>query len=172
MDPTKLNMKILRVFSLLLVLLLASSACAAEKPDNHTLKGIVGVRIVIEPLNSDAVKAGLKTDDLISDVEARLRAAGIKILSDKEAERSKFSGDLSIKVGLDRSKDAPLLCFSVQLHLKQGVMVLRSSEIYACTTWEKSAVGTVKPENIIQIREIVKNMVDGFAREYWKQNKK
>ena len=49
--------------------------------DVQSLKGIQGIAVLVEPLGSDVEAVGLHTSDIQTDVELKLRLAGIKVLT-------------------------------------------------------------------------------------------
>src|ERR1017187_384283 len=68
------------------ILLLATTVgvtLRAQDSDTQTLKGIQGLGVVVEDINSEAERAGLHRTDIQTDVELKLRLAGIKVLSDE-----------------------------------------------------------------------------------------
>jgi len=73
--------------SLILVCLVltGSSAIAQNFGEKDSLTGIKAISVVIEKLDSDAEAAGLSGEQLQTDVELRLRKAGIPILIPKRA---------------------------------------------------------------------------------------
>src|SRR5690349_8518843 len=67
-------------------ILLLTAPCGASDTEysRKSLKGIDGVHVVVETL-ADAVKQdGLSAQDIQTDVELKLRLAGIKVLTQKE----------------------------------------------------------------------------------------
>ncbi|MGI8972150.1 MAG: hypothetical protein ACR2HB_15820, partial [Dehalococcoidia bacterium] len=70
----------------MLGLLLAATIaprCSADTGDasKNSLKGLPGVYVFVYPLLADAEKAGLTCDQITTDVELRLRQAGIPVLT-------------------------------------------------------------------------------------------
>lgn len=61
-----------------LALTLTCGNAYAASPD--TLKGLKGVYVVIEDLNEEVIKDGLTVDAIRTDVELKLRLAGIPVL--------------------------------------------------------------------------------------------
>ena len=66
------------------VLLTWSSVAFAEMPDRakETLRGLLGVTVVVEPLQDSAEQDGLTRRQLQAEVERQLQAAGICVRMD------------------------------------------------------------------------------------------
>jgi hypothetical protein len=66
---------------LALAISLATVAPQSTTDERDSLIGIPGVRVLIENLSADALATGLSADQLKTDVELKLRLAGIKVIS-------------------------------------------------------------------------------------------
>jgi hypothetical protein len=81
-------------------LLLAITPLAAGDSDEErqTLVGLKGVRVVVENINPNAEKDGLSLVLLQTDVELKLRQAGIPVLTGEETFRAPGSPFLYLVV--------------------------------------------------------------------------
>ena len=70
-------MKGLLVRLLVLLLSMTFGVMAGDEPENKSLQGLQGVYIIVERLDSDAEQAGIHESDIQTDVELKLRLAGI-----------------------------------------------------------------------------------------------
>ena len=68
----------------LTVVLSFCSISTAFADDEASFKDLHGVGIVLEPLSPEVETAGLRTTDIQTDVELKLRLAGIPVLSKEE----------------------------------------------------------------------------------------
>jgi hypothetical protein len=76
---------------LILVLLLLASTGAQggdTEGERATLRGLDGVQVVVEDLQPDVERNGLTRQQLQTDVELRLRKAGIRVLTEQELDRA------------------------------------------------------------------------------------
>ena len=77
----------------LVALILQFSGVGFSNSDPGSLKGIVAVEVVIEDLSKDAIALGLTQETLVTDVELRLRKAGIKVGRPALPEWKDFKGN-------------------------------------------------------------------------------
>ena len=73
----------IRRFSVIVMILLISTAALASV-GKESLKGLKGVMVDVEEIESNMEKDGLKRSSIQTDVKKKLRKAGIKVLSKKE----------------------------------------------------------------------------------------
>ena len=69
-----------------------------EVRKRETLRGLPGVCVVIEALGADIKKDGLTEEQLRTDVEVRLRRAGIRVLTLDEVKESSIKPSLLVEV--------------------------------------------------------------------------
>ncbi|MER3447850.1 MAG: hypothetical protein C4291_13930 [Candidatus Dadabacteria bacterium] len=62
----------------------------AETYQSYSLRGLHGVRVLLTDLNSDAKQEGLIKSELQTDVELRLRKAGIRVLTGEDGVRRRW----------------------------------------------------------------------------------
>jgi len=158
---------------LAMVLLLAASAAAAQDSENNrqSLKGLKGVYVLVEPLEAEVERDGLNQTSIQTDVELRLRQAGIKVLT--EGERLAAPGSPFLYVLVNAKSGSPY-AFSIDVEFCQGVRLDRdpSMQIIGATTWSVRAVGTAGRENLRNIRDFIKDYVDQFINAYLSVNPK
>ena len=56
----------------------------AEVPERESLRGLVGMEVLVEPLNIEIEQLGLQTVKLQSDIKQRLQKAGVRVLTEHE----------------------------------------------------------------------------------------
>ncbi len=159
------------LFTLLLVLLTGSNAAADIEYERETLRGLRGIRVVVERLPPEAERDGLTRSTIQTDVELKLRQAGIPLLS--RADRPPGSPYLYVNVNTYQSR-VGLYAFSVQAGLVQFVILERNRNITSqATTWEATgSVGAVGSEKLSEVRNAVRDMVDEFINAYLAVNPK
>jgi hypothetical protein len=133
--------------------------------EDITLKGITAFHVSIERLNPDAEDGGLTRDQIRTDVELRLRKAGIMV-SGSAAE------SLYINVNLIKSPQG-LYTYSILVMVRQSTRLLRNPAIMSfATTWWRGSDGLVGSTNLRKVRDILADLVDEFCNTYLEQNPK
>ena len=153
------------------VLLSANVWAARLDMEVQSLKGLEGVHVVVESLDSDITHDGLTTDDLQKTIVQHLTTAGIKLLSVDDLSKS-GGAIFYVSVSSVKSKLGVYAC-SVHAEVIQAAALTRNPDILtAATTWTSGTVGIVGETNVKQINEAVAAMADEFARDYQTANSK
>jgi hypothetical protein len=154
-----------------MVFLLAASAATAQDADvsRQSLKGLKGVQVLVESLEAEVEQGGLTKTSIQTDVELKLRQAGITVLTAAESMAAPGSPYLYINVN---TQGGPLYAFSIRVELKQSVRLDRdpSIEVYGVATWSAESVGTVGQDHLRDIRGPIKDYVDQFVNAYLSVN--
>jgi len=140
-------------------------ARAEDAPGNRaTLKGIPAVRVIVAPMRMDAERDGLRSDELLPEVERKLKAAGIQVLPSA-------SEVLYVEVETKRAGDSPRYACSIGVDLMQIVRLDRDpkSTLFA-PTWGLRRVEELPAHQLPSVRRTVTEMVDGFISAYRQQN--
>lgn len=131
----------------------------------ETLRGLSGVGVVIEDLSSNATRAGLTTAQLQTDVELRLRKAGVRVLT--ASERKETPGGPFLAVIVTAREKLGLYGYSVEVHFLQRVYLERNFTDALAITWAVDSTGTVGADRFRQgIRESVGDHIDKFLNAY------
>jgi hypothetical protein len=167
---------ILRTGVLLFAATIGVTLGAAVPGDEQSLKGIQGLQIVIESIGSEVEDAGLLRADIQTDVELRLRLAGIKVLTIEDSAKQPGSPWLYVNAHVMLAKDTPfqgLVVYSIDCELIQTVTLARSgSREASATTWHTGSLGYVGRNNLRKIRDSTKDLVDDFINAYLSVNPK
>lgn len=154
-----------------MALLIAATLQAEGGVTDATLKGIRGVKVVVD-LNSDAEEAGLRKSDIQTDVELKLRLAGIKVLAQEEWLKEPGSPLLAVNANLlQAGKEMPGL-YAVSVELLQGVTLVRDLSMTMATTWRTEAAAIVGQNNPRPIRDTLGDQLDKFLNAYLSVNPK
>ena len=142
--------------------------------DRASLKGLTGVFVLVEDLNPPEEQAGLKAADIQTDVEEKLRLAGIPLLNKAQSVITPGMPTLYISVSVASSATSDLWPFNIDVDLEQNATLTRNSEIFVPTavTWHVGAIGSVAKSDIPNIRDRVRGQVDRFVRAYLAVNPK
>ena len=138
---------------------------ALDSGSRESLRGIIGLGLVIEEVSPDASTDGLSHESIRSTVEQALRSKGIRLLTDRT--RSGSSPYLYINVNTLK-EELGLYAYTVTVDLKQlvGLPSMKNKKTWG-TTWSASVIGMVRQENVNQIiadavEPLVKDFVDDF----------
>jgi hypothetical protein len=145
-----------------------------------SLKGLEGVEVLVEELKADLENYNLTALDIQTDVEAKLRAAGIKIFSKQENEKKQPLHKPYLYVKVNSYKPVwrkEVIAFHIEIALKQLVTIppehgkYYEKSFYA-PTWYKSRLGVIFPRDIPKIRDAVSELTDKFIAAYLRENPK
>ena len=140
--------------------------------DKATLKGLKGIAVVIEDLCPELNEVGLTERQIQTDVELKLRSAGIKVLTIEKALKEKDSSLIYINVNSFKYKQRPQgwFVYNIICNLNEHVFLERNPYIKTLgTTWQNGYLGI---GNIKAIRESVKDRIDQFINAYLSVNLK
>jgi hypothetical protein len=134
---------------------------------NSTLKGIRAVSVLVEDLPDGAKVLGLTKNAIQTDVELKLRLAGMGVATEKEWLQLPGMPVLYINVNLTN----PVIAASVDLELQQNIRLERNDMVVAnVSTWD---TGVLLANPTAQaIREKIKDKVDGFLNAWLSVNPK
>ena len=166
----------LRLLSLLLILgaviiVLASNSSLAEQPieapERESLKGLIGMEVLVEPLNIEIEQLGLQTDTLQRDIKQRLEKAGLKVLTERERRASPTGAMLVIRVDALHDRIGRYF-YSIDLFLTQRVRLEgRAASQLPAVTWMKfGPIGIVADDNVKHIEAQVLQKADQFIKDY------
>ena len=172
MQPATTNPRTRFILTLvgLLLLGIAVPAWPVDSPEERaTLKGIKAIVVAVD-VNPEAEPHGLSKDQIQTDVELRLRKAGIKVVSLLSEGGSSF---LSVAVAMVKSSDGSVYAYSIQLAFNQLTVLMRDPRVPAvATTWSTSYVGLAGFYRVREVRNILADQVDRFINAYLEQNPK
>jgi len=142
-------------------------------PERESLKGVVGVDIVVEPLNIEIERLGLETLKLQQDIRLRLQQAGVRVLTEHERLATSTAAMLVVRVdALHDRIGRYFYCFD--LLLTQRVRLKgRDSPDVSAVTWSKSGgIALIADDNVRHIQDQVLRRVDQFIKDYLAVNPK
>jgi len=170
------------------------SLAVAFDSDAKTLRGFKGVRVLVGSLEPEIEKEGLTVQQIQTDVELKLRLAGIKVLTKEEWSKEKGAPFLLasphlipyvLKVG---KRNCRLYIFNINLTFRQNAYLEKelpgpvsyssdkavfSSHIdmtFAVVTWSVGTMG--RTANLNKIRNEINDLVDEFINAYLSVNPK
>ena len=138
---------------------------ADNQGTRKTLDGAEPIKVVVEPLKWAIENAGLKTLQLRTDTELKLRLAGINVVSpNNPGKPSLYVNARVIKFG---QRDRYV--FSIAVEFVQTVSLERSPQVKIdATTWSTSVTGT--SHKLSTVRDQLGELVDLFINAYLSVN--
>jgi len=159
------------VLALLLVVLVKSSVSASG--DKNTLKGLKGVNVLIEDMTNDAIKAGLTVKQIQTDVEVKLRIAGIRVLTKEESIKTLGRPYLYVNLNIRKTSNTSLYHANLEIQLIQNVLLERDQSMScSAATWSISGVASGGKDKIQTVRDFIKDNMDEFINDYLAVNPK
>ena len=138
----------------------------ADKRD--TLRGLKEISVLIEYLPDDVEREGLSREQLQRDIEARLRQAGLRVLTLSEVTNSPGAPYLYAAVYPIIGPSVNVNAYAVALTLKQLVQLSRNptTELFA-TTWEGPIhFSSLSDSRVPDIRSRIFDAVGRFIVDY------
>jgi hypothetical protein len=153
---------------LVLISFLVVGVCKVlgDESARKSLKGLTGVYVLIEDLGPNKQEVGgLTTSQLQSDVELKLRKVGIRVLTKEEWSATKGSPYLYVRISPVVQPD--FYAYSIEVELKQVVVLLRAPIYVSGATWSTGSAGSVGKTNFVKgLRDSVGDLIDQFINDY------
>ncbi len=136
------------------------------------LRGIKGVSIIVDGLSDDIEKDGLRKDSIATDIELKLREAGIEVLNEPKSGVPWLYVNV---LSLSDSVDGVYYYYS-RCELDDDVRMDNRNKnvaIVSAPIWQAPGViGTVGRSRVSKIRDTIKDQVDKFIVDLLKANPK
>lgn len=159
---------------LVLVVGFVSPALAGDHPgERESLAGLAGVYVIVEAMGAAVEREGLSRSTLQTDVEVKLRQAGIRVLTETEWVVAPGAPYLYLRVATVRAGELSLYAVAILLHFHQDVLLARTpTRALSAPTWRTAWVGAVGTKEFSWVRENVRDKVDEFINAYLAANPK
>jgi len=147
----------------------SSCVLAEENFARETLRGLEGVYVNINLAGSSGIDIKSLSKQIQSDVESKLKSAGIKLLSKEELFSVTGGPFLLVRVDLMEHEGKYISFILIQLY--QHVFLIKTPRdvTYPAVTWSTDGVQVVL-NALEQLRGIVLEEVDRFALEFRSTN--
>jgi hypothetical protein len=145
----------------------SSPAIRAQGNDRQadTLKGISTITVLVEDLPDSAEVIGLAAEAIQTDVELKLRLAGMRVLTNEEAHKLSGTPLLYVRAGLLTRAEAAI----IEVQLLQNAVLERNGQVaLGVITWDRADV--VANPTAQSIRDRVKDRVDEFLNDWLSVN--
>ena len=137
------------------------------------------MEVLVEELKDELENFNITAIQIQSDVEAKLRIAGIKVLSKEENEKIQTFRKPYLYIRINSYKPPggrEVVAFNMEVALKQQVVLSGGHKVFGkpfyAPAWYTSVVGIVGWKNISTIRESVNSLTDQFIEAYLSMNPK
>jgi len=136
------------------------------------LQGLEGVEVLVESIEPEVEKYGLRRQALQTDTELQLRQYGIKVLTREESLSTPGGPVLYINVAVIIQEKEPVAAAVITVQLRETVLLLREPTriCSAARTWQTGGMWTDWSHRIENIREVVKDYVSEFINDYLAAN--
>jgi hypothetical protein len=136
-----------------------------------SLGGLAGVYAIVTPLPRDIEQGGITTQQIQTDVELRLRQAGIPVLTQKEWQRVPGAPYLHVQMYATREPSWGSFAFRIKVEFKQLAYLVRDpSRMVSPATWDVACIGSVGLQRVELLRSDARDLVDQFINAYLSVN--
>jgi hypothetical protein len=170
-------LSILSVACLLAVAVLCTALHAADTEYNRkTLAGIQGFLVVVNDLQLNvkpyAAKANLSKEELLKDIENRLTAAGIRVLTQDEWVKTKGKPTLYMNLNTHEYQKY-WYAYDIRIEFQQVVFMEANPAVKLLTdTWSTNLTGAVNIGTLQNLRRHMLDLADRFIGVYQAANPK
>jgi len=135
------------------------------------LAGLTGMKVFVEAVDPEAERDGLTRAQLQTDVELRLRKAGIKVFTDPEWQVApQGSPVLGVQVTLMKHRIFPQYVYHIDVAVYQAAYLALDGSLATATVWKSGSIGTVSVDVLRNMRSIVADYIDEFINDFLAAN--
>ena len=145
------------------VILSAEVWGVSSEYERQTLRGLQGIWVVVEDLPPEVERRGLTREKILSDVEQKLRGAGIKLLNRNMCIVTPGRPQLYVNVRTFKPGEANGYAYYNSIDLRQVVDLERNQLRTFSPTWSRYSAGIVSENQLDLIRDDMRQMVDVFV---------
>ncbi len=136
---------------------------AASPEELDSLRGLPGVRVVIEDIDLDAQADGLSQEAIRTAVELILHSSDIRVLTQSESFKTPPEPHLYVRVAiLADNNSGYALSALVELH-QRASLLHRPQRKMSTATWSIRSIGIVGRN---QIRSVIAKMIEPQVKEF------
>ena len=145
-----------------------------SETNRATLRGLTGVRVLVEDLPPEAEREGLSKNQLEENVELKLGTVGIRTFTDEECRTTPGEPYLYININLSTLKtERDIYSYSIDIGLIQDVTLQRSpAQTTYAITWSTGGVGLISKKQLSELQESVEDLVAIFLKAFFSVNPK
>jgi hypothetical protein len=147
---------------------------ADDDPSRRTLGGWRGVTVVVAEISDEAQRDGLREDQIRTDVELRLRLAGVTVITQQESLSEPGVPFVYVYIHTRKNTDGRY-AYSARISAHQMVRLTRNPSVTSMgSTWATPpALGTVGADRLSSVRDhVLRDLTDQFINAYLAANPK
>ena len=157
------------IVALAVVFLLLPDISHSLTLEQMPLSGLKAIFVSVADINPEVERLGLTKNQIKTDVELRLRKAGVRVLTEKEWLGTPAMPYIAVMVNVVISGDH--YACSGTVALKEAVTLDNGFKTIGAI-WDTGYTGAGRKENIRKIRESVGDLVDKFINDFLAANPK
>ena len=140
---------------------------SAEEAERESLRGLTGVEVLVDQVDSEIQQVGLSAAKLQQDVRQRLHKAGVKVLTERERLANPATAALIVRLETLHDRIGRYF-YTTDLLLGQRVKLETHGTLeISAVTWKKlGTVGTIADDNVKHLEDQVLRKVDQFIKDY------
>jgi len=156
------------VLAMCLVGILAVGSFAQLTDRQLSLNEINSVFVFIQGFTEETSKAGLQKKPVQDYVEAKLKGAGIKSVSEEEGNALAGRPVLYVNISARKRENRAVFVYHIDVGLLQETALIRDSSIHCMsTTWNRGSLGHCPSKSLAKsIRETVGYLTDKFVNDH------
>ena len=132
-----------------------------------TLRSLPGIEVVVESLQPELERAGLKTADVRADIDRRLRAKGVPIFGSQGTNPSTAKAYLYVHLNALAIPGGDFYAIAIQVQVRQTVRSLvTSSNIVDAVTWDSHTVVGAPAKELVSVRDEIGEHIDRFIGDW------
>jgi hypothetical protein len=159
--------------ALVALLALASAASADTETQRRSLAGVGGLHVHIALAGDDLATNELTEGSLRTEIEGRIAASGLRVLSADESAREPGVPWLFVTLAIQKATDARFYAWSLRCELEQRVCLERDRETcVSAATWSAHRFGSVGTRRVKTLRTDVQEATNAFVAAYLAANAK
>jgi hypothetical protein len=148
------------------LILYSDGSVSGVRNNPNALRGVEEIDIMVQILDSHLKNSGFSPDQIKTDIESKLRMAGIKVSPDALPT-------LYVDINSYEDPKCPgVVIITVRLDLYQFVYLPPPKEILWTSTWYTDSFTILGAANVSGVRDLVKDHVDKFINDYLSVNPK
>ena len=139
-----------------------------DETTRNTLAGLKGVHVLVESIKDEVQRDGLRESQIQTDVELKLRQAGITVLTHEEWLSTTAAPYLYVNVQVFKNP-AHFYAYSANVELRQRVTLVHSpSTSVLATTWSaQGTIGTVGSQKVGSVRKTCATQLTNSSTRTW-----
>lgn len=156
----------IKFFSIIVIFCLLFSSPSFAFDQKKVLRGLKGVKVIVNYIPPEIERLGLTRDLIQKDVETKLQKIGIKVYNKSTVPI------LFIRVNAILVKGKGIIIFHIGLslveltYLKRGVGTVGDLMEVQATDWYNGKLGFVETSSVKIILKTVEELVDKFSYDY------